>query len=200
MMDKSNKQRLVGAVVLIALGLIFIPTILDFSQDEPNPLASREMPEAPDVMKMEVLPLEIWSERIDPKIDDSHRIVETPVAAVESGPVEDSIPAVEVKEPSTPEPVVTAVPEKIESKPVIPGAAMAWVVQVGSFGDEPKAFALRDRLRAAGHATFIERFQAGSGVTYRVKVGPVLMRSEADKLKDMIAAEVKLNGLVMQYQ
>lgn len=192
-MDQSHKQRLVGAIVLVALGLIFIPTILDFSQDEPHPLASREMPEAPDVMKMEVLPLEIWSERIDPEIDSSQRIVETPTPLTE--PLEEPVAVVEEKPASSPVAI-----EKPASKPDIPGGAMAWVVQVASFSDESKAFKLRDRLRTAGHATFVERYRANSGVIYRVKVGPVLLRSEADKLKGQIATETKLNGLVMKYQ
>jgi DedD protein len=196
-MDQAHKQRLVGAIVLTALGLILIPTILDFSQDKPSELAESKIPEAPDVMKMEVLPLEVWSERIDPEIDSSNRIVETPAPVAE--PTEKSEP---VAEPPPAKPVAEAKPKSkpASSKPVIASGASAWVVQVASFTDEPKAFKLRDRMRKAGHPTFVERHRSDKGMIYRVKVGPVLQRNEADRLKKQIAKEVKLDGLVLKYQ
>ncbi len=204
-MDQAHKQRLVGGIVLLALGLILVPTILDFSQDAPDPMAETRFPESPDVMKMAVLPLEVWSEPVDPQIDNTNRIVETPtpVKRESSKPVSDAVdkpaePNVEQK------PVqVTKVERapKLESakKPSVSEGASAWVVQVASFSDEPKAFALRDRLRKAGHPAFIERGRS-DGVIYRVKVGPVLQRSEAERLKKQVDKETRLDGLVMKYR
>jgi len=194
-MDQAHKQRLVGAIVLTALGLILIPTLLDFSRDQPNLLSESEIPEAPDVMKMEVLPLDVWSERIDPGIDSTNRIVESPAPVKK--PTEAPAPVIE-KQAATP--VLEKKPEKVVSKPPVPGGASAWVVQLASFSDEAKAFKLRDSLRKAGQPVFVERHRADSGIIYRVKVGPVLLRSEADSLKKQLASETKLNGLVMKYQ
>jgi cell division septation protein DedD len=80
-MDIAHKQRLVGGLVLLALGLILVPAILDFSQDKPDPMQSAKIPDAPETKDMEVLPLEVWSEPINPKVDNSEAIVEKPEAA-----------------------------------------------------------------------------------------------------------------------
>ena len=210
-MDQAHKQRLVGGIVLLALGLILVPTILDFSQDAPDPMAEAQIPESPDVMKMEVLPLEVWSEPVDPEIDNSNRIVETPSAVEQKMVKPSSEPAPKPVEPdakkaSAAKPASVAKAETAANstsdttkKSAIPAGASGWVVQIASFSEEPKAFALRDRLRKAGHPVFIERGRK-DGVIYRVKVGPVLQRAEADHLKKLVAKQTKLDGLVMKYR
>lgn len=199
-MDQAHKQRLVGGIVLLSLAIILIPTILDFSQDESAPVQREEMPDAPDVMKMEVLPLEIWSERIDPEVDSESRIVETPSVVKDSSEV--AAPAVVVKPEKKKEskPAVAKVEPKPAAKAVVTTGASAWVVQVASFSDEPKAFKLRDSLRKAGITCFIERGRNNAGPIYRVKAGPVLRKSEADKLKKKVDKQTKLDGLVMRYR
>jgi DedD protein len=149
-----------------------------------------------------VLPLDVWSEPINPKVDNSEAIVEKPEAAP---------PAKQAASPSKPEtkpePKQQTAKAKSEPKPeastkaAIPSGASGWVVQVASFSDQPKAFTLRDRLRKAGHPAFVERAHSGAGATiYRVKVGPVLQRTEADRLKQQVDKETKLNSLVMKYR
>jgi len=209
-MDHAHKQRLVGGIVLLSLALILIPTILDFSQDELEPVQREVMPDAPDAMKMEVLPLEIWSERIDPEVDSQSRIVETPSVetpivvkeSLEKESPEAAAPAVVVKAEKKKEskPVVTKVEPKPAAKAVVTTAASAWVVQVASFADEPKAFKLRDSLRKAGIACFIERGRGDAGPIYRVKAGPVIRKSEADQLKKQVDKQTKLEGLVMRHR
>ncbi len=204
-MDHAHKQRLVGGIVLLSLALILIPTILDFSQDESAPTQREAMPDAPDVMKMEVLPLEIWSERIDPEVDSTSRIVETPSAEkkmTEQAAPKPAAPAAVAKPEKKQEPktAVTKLDSKPTSKPVVTKGASAWVVQVASFSDESKAFKLRDRLRGAGIACFIERGRSDAGTIYRVKAGPVLRKSEADQLKKQVDKQTKLEGLVMHHR
>ncbi|ALP54036.1 hypothetical protein Tel_13350 [Candidatus Tenderia electrophaga] len=203
-MESAHKQRLIGGIVLLALALILVPSILDFSQDEPDPVQQVEMPEAPDAMQMEVLPLEVWSEPVDPEVDGNERIVEMPEPEQPEPPAQASATptpkpgAAETK--STPKRDTAKAAPEADSKPVVPAGASAWVVQVASFSDQPKAFKLRDRLRSAGHPSFIERGRSGGATIYRVKVGPVLERTEADQLKKKVDKQTQLNGLVMQYQ
>jgi len=209
-MDQAHKQRLVGGIVLLSLAIILIPTILDFSQDELVPAQREEMPDAPDVMKMEVLPLEIWSERIDPEVDSDSRIVESPSVeqtgdekeSVEKAPAKVVAPVVAAKPEKKPEPkpVVTKVEPKPAPKAVVTTGASAWVVQVASFSDESKAFKLRDSLRESDITCFIERGRGDAGPIYRVKAGPVLRKSEADQLKKQVSKLTKLDGLVMRHR
>lgn len=76
-MKQAHKQRLVGGVVLFALGLIFIPMVLDFSRDDHSRVENAEIPQSPDTMKMEVLPLDVWSQKVDPEVNRDSRVVET---------------------------------------------------------------------------------------------------------------------------
>jgi len=61
----------------------------------------------------------------------------------------------------------------IEPTPVPPGGL--WAVQVGSFGERPRADHHADRVRAAGFTVYFEPYQ---GLT-RVKVGPLPTRDAA---------------------
>ena len=88
-MEQAHKQRLVGGVVLLALGLIFIPLVLDFSSEDRSRIENAKIPPSPDAMKMEVLPLDVWSTKLDPEVSRDARIVET-MQASEDEPVAES--------------------------------------------------------------------------------------------------------------
>ena len=194
-MGQARKQRLVGGVVLLALAVIIVPMLLDFSRERPSEIESLKIPPSPDVMKMEVLPLDVRSEKIDPEVDTENGIIETPTP--EKKPV-----ASAGTSGSSSEPVAKpkAKSRSGTKKPTASGAS-AWVVQAASLGAESKALKLRDRLRDAGFSAFVERATKPNGdVVYRVRVGPVLVRSEANKLKDEVKQEIKLDGLVMKYR
>lgn len=69
---------------------------------------------------------------------------------------------------------VVVVAPGVEVAPVSPTGL--WAVQVGSFGEKPRADKHADRVRAAGFTVYFEPYQ---GLT-RVKVGPLPSRAEAD--------------------
>ena len=56
--------------------------------------------------------------------------------------------------------------------------------------------ALRDRLRAAGFTYFTERVQSDKGALTRVRVGPVLSRAEAERLRAQLSAKAGVSGIV----
>ncbi|HWZ86700.1 MAG TPA: SPOR domain-containing protein, partial [Thermoanaerobaculia bacterium] len=69
---------------------------------------------------------------------------------------------------------IVVVAPGVEVEPVSPTGV--WAVQVGSFGEKPRADRHAERVRAAGFTVYFEPYQ---GLT-RVKVGPLSSRSEAD--------------------
>ncbi len=197
-MDKAQlKQRLVGAIVLVGLGVIFIPMILSPGSDEPI-IAETNIPAKPER-------IEKLAQRELPK--------PAPVpAAPKSVPkwVDESLPQ---KKPTTPNakgvqpqpdkaPVSTSsssqaktTPEPAATKP-----ARAWVVQVASFSERNKALTLRDRLRKAQYPTFVESIAGKQGTHYRVRVGPVVKRNNAEQWKKTIAKKFKVkDALVMRH-
>lgn len=201
-MDPAYKQRLVGGIVLGALALIIIPTVLDFSTDRRSNVDELEIPEGPDVMKMEVMPLDVWKHQEDPAVERQSKIIEVPEPkVVDAKPKESAKPVADSKETAktnpTPEPAKTTT-AKNTSKP--DSGASAWVVQVASLTVESKAFTLRDQLRTAGMPVFVERADTAKGTIYRVKAGPVLSHAEAEKIKKSVFKTTKLDGLVMRHR
>ncbi len=224
-MEQAHKQRLVGGIVLLALGLIFIPMVLDFSSEDRSQIENAEIPDKPAHLKMEVLPLDVWSQKSDPQVSRDVRTFETPQGEVakrdkaeEAAAKKDVAKSSEaaVKQPQQEKAVTKAAP-KIEPKPQVAApaektaaepepekaatsAAVAWVVQVASLTVEKKAYTLRDSIRKGGHPAFVERVNGSSGAIYRVKAGPVVSRDKADAMKAEIKKLTKLDGLVMRHR
>ena len=225
-MSPMQKQRLIGAVVLVALGVIIVPMLFDFSREGPVEMQAVDIPPAPDVMRMEVLPLDDWSQKADPGIDKPEPVAvvaESVAGAVESA--EPIVPAaVPVEEVATEPPpsvakapvAVPPVPPVVKPAPVVVPVAPAltprapavakkgvvaegWILQIASLTVESKANDLRDRLRVAGHPVFIEYGKSAGSAIYRVKAGPVASRTAADDLKVQVKQKTGLDGLVMQY-
>ena len=75
----------------------------------------------------------------------------------------------------------------------------AWVVQLGSFSSKVNADKLNLNLRKSGFPAFVEPIQQNKKTTYRVRVGPELLRSDADALLKKIKSTMNLEGIVLNY-
>jgi DedD protein len=83
--------------------------------------------------------------------------------------------------------------------PVRTPVAAGFAVQLGALASEADANALRARARGAGFTAFVERASTGSGVLWRVRVGPELERSRAEQLKTSIAAKLGIDGVIVTH-
>lgn len=189
------KQRIVGAIVLVALGVIFIPMILN-RDDSNSGISGTNIPVKPRE-------LEQLSTQTTPALPPA------PVQPAETRQLvdKDTPPLPKATEPLTPEPAPTAKPQPTPAatqdhppKSSEPAKVRGYVVQIASFTDRKKALQLRDRLRKAKYTSFVESITGKHGTLYRVRVGPVIKREEADSLQAKIAKQLKLKGaLVMAY-
>jgi len=75
----------------------------------------------------------------------------------------------------------------------------AWAVQVGAFQDEADAIARRDKLVGSGYAAFVDPVRAAGGTLYRVRIGPEVVRANADRLRDELKSRFQLDGLVVSH-
>jgi len=195
-MDFLLKQRLVGAIVLVALGVIFIPVLL-------------EGPKQTLVPEMEALP-----EPIDRQLSKPLGAFPAPDAIpaepeesiVLADPEPEPEPADETRleEPSTPvqpvsQPEPLSPPPAPEEKPLKPGPLGSWVLQAGSFSSEQNALRLRDKLREAGFVTQVEKARIGGKSHYRVRVGPFLERTDAEKSRKQLLDKFTIKGRVLSY-
>jgi len=179
--DINLKQRLIGAVVLISLAVIFVPVILDGRDPAQHSLDTTNIPEKPErEFVSRIIPLQQTPIPESP-IVESELPPETPVA----GPI---------VTPGTikPAPAPTVVKEKEKKKVVkLPRTGLtAWAVQVGSFSTKKNAFALRDKLRGKGFNAFVDTAYEKEDPSFRVRVGPELKRTTAEKLKKKLAKDI----------
>jgi len=198
-MDQKLKQRLVGAIVLVSLAVIFIPIILEGPDDEWTP-RSHNIPEPPQMdyrASMQLpLPAETPAPAAGPDSSAPAGVAITPLATPPPMARPEAAPEPAPESAPKPEPVAVAKPAPPPAETAGSTAALpaGWYVQVGSFSQQPNASGLRDRLKSAGYAA---RLQA-TGSTFRVLVGPSDTRGEAEKQRDRLLAKQQLKGIVIQ--
>ena len=76
-------------------------------------------------------------------------------------------------------------------------AASGFAVQLSAPSVEADAIALRDKARAAGFSSFVQRIETANGTRFRVRVGPVADRSAATLLRDEVNSKLGTGGIVV---
>ena len=212
-MDMSLKQRLIGAFVLIALAVIFVPMFLDGSGHKEQVAMDLNIPPEPEFKFEEPLPSlpDITSERGETlsRQQTTPLLQPTPQNAGAGKSTQSSDTATgEVRNKATiPQPPPTMairsepardVEPKSGPRSVSKSTTQVWVVQVGSFKKKDNARALRDRLLAAGYAAFQEKGGDARAPIYRVKVGPEKNRERAEAIRKKLRSEFKLKAIVIK--
>jgi len=197
-------QRIVGALVLVALAVIFVPML--FNREDPAgslEVDAPRMPEAPPMPATETQPVEVPEA---PPVDDDYEIVEqgptdapTPSAPITPAPAPAPAP-----QPQAPE----SVPQSTESAPSPAPAPSAeshldsadlpvsWSVQLASLSSRDNADKLQKTLRSQGYNAYI---RTADGMN-RVFVGPLVERDEANRLRDQLERQQKLKGFVVRFK
>jgi rare lipoprotein A len=80
----------------------------------------------------------------------------------------------------------TAVSQQVTQAPAPQAVASGFYLQAGAFADLSNAYALRDRVAAAGPASIVEGQSNGQRL-YRVMVGPWARRDEAERNQNRLA-------------
>jgi len=82
---------------------------------------------------------------------------------------------------------------------VAPAVAGGFVIQVGAFKSEAEANLLRDRVRNAGFATFVEKIARDGGSLWRVRVGPELQRAKAEETRLVLQQRFQVDAQVLTH-
>ncbi len=75
--------------------------------------------------------------------------------------------------------------------------AGGWAVQLGALKAPEDANKLRDRLKNAGFAAFVDKVDANGSTLWRVRAGPEVDRGSADKTRASIKDKLKLDGIIV---
>ncbi|MFP5427800.1 MAG: SPOR domain-containing protein [Gammaproteobacteria bacterium] len=220
-LDKGMKQRMVGALVLVALAVIFLPML--FSREDEMRQVQVDAPQAPAMPSLpqvqvetiqvpEQQPVADLSEQPPVVVDESTAPASTPsqpIAPAPSAVPQAQAPAakpvapapatkVETRPAATPAPAPAAsaakpaVPSKIDAN----GLPVSWSIQLASLSNRVGADNLQKTLRSQGYNAYI---RSADGMN-RVYVGPLIERAEAERLRDVINRQHKLKGFVVRFQ
>lgn len=210
-MDRGLKERLVGAAVLVALAVIFIPMLLDDSPSGPGPITGTNIPERPDdadgfssriiPVRPEPVEVELPESRPTDEAEPEPQPAEPAPQPAEPGaeaPESDAATATEEPSGEGQEPAPTTAMPAPETDTET-GKPSGWVIQLGSFSQESNARELDEKLREAGYPAFVEPVTQSGKRVYRVRVGPEVMRGDAEKVRDKIATDFDIKGIVVSY-
>ncbi|MFZ2394166.1 MAG: SPOR domain-containing protein [Rhodoferax sp.] len=196
-MRQRAKHRLMGATVLVLIGVIGFPLLFD---KQPRPIAVDTPIDIPD--KNKVAPLVL------PVSPTSSLAPVAPVAAPIAAPVAASAPQsvviTERAEPAKtvkPEAPVASPPAAVKpteadkvrallggksSEEPVAAATGRFVVQVGAFADPARAREVRLKLERAGLKTYTHVADTKDGPRTRVRVGPFTSKAEAEKTAEKV--------------
>jgi len=213
LLDSAYKQRMVGALVLVALAVIFLPML--FSRQDEQRQVVVDVPAAPQasaVPQLQVEPVVVPEPQALPEEEPVPTDDEVAAQQAPSMPVQPSVPVVK----PTPAPAVAAkpvtpaaAPKPVAPQPAAPGKPdvgqsridpnglpISWSIQVASLGNRDGADALQKKLRSQGYNAYIRSADGKN----RVFIGPLIERAEADRLRDLLDRQQNLKGFVTRFQ
>jgi len=210
LLDKAYKQRMVGALVLVALAVIFLPML--FSRQDEQRQVTVEAPAAPQPSAMpqvQMDPVAVPEPQALPQepVPTDEDVAEEPAPAAPAAPAP-TIPA-QIARPATPPPVAkpipapaqpitsaTSKPDTTQSRVDANGLSVSWSVQLASLSSRASAESLQKNLRSQGYNAYIRSADGKN----RVFVGPLIERAEADRLRDLLSRQQNLKGFVVRFQ
>ena len=200
------RRRLIGAAVLVAAGVVGFPLIFE-TQPRPIPV---DLPiEIP--RKETAAPLVVPSREPQPPQTQPAPAVNAELPPAEPRPAErlaekpPEAPAVKVGEKPLEKPAEKSV-DKPAKPPANDGAraqalldgrepaaasASRFIVQVGAYGENKAAQAMRAKIEKLGLKTYAQAVDTADGRRVRVRLGPFANREEAERA----AAKLKGAGL-----
>ncbi len=202
-MRESVKHRLIGAAVLAAIAVLFLPSFFKDRQQYQVDTSSH-IPGRPSITAVD------FNEPKRPEGIEPAPAPETMFVPDET----ESIPATQVP-PAEQAVVETAAASSGQSAssraastdasvPVIPlnaqGLPDTWVIQVASLSAQAAANKLRDQLQAEGHKAYVRTVPSANTAIYRVFIGPKQDKSEALAIKSQLDKRLKVNSLVLPFK
>ena len=215
LLDNVFKQRMIGALVLIALAVVFLPML--FSREDEQHQVRVDPPAAPlapvvpevkvepvEVPEPQIIPEEPVASAQAPRQAPSMPIAPAPTQpatapAARPAPAQPAAPAVAPRPAAAastpaaaPAPVAKADAARVDGN----GLPVSWSVQLASLSNRANAESLQKTLRSQGYNAYVRSADGKN----RVFVGPLIERAEAERLRDVINRQQQLKGFVVRFE
>ncbi|MFL2840331.1 MAG: SPOR domain-containing protein [Pseudohongiellaceae bacterium] len=181
-MSQATKQRLIGAIILGCIAVIFLPVLLD-GEGLPPPQMNILIPTPPEFP----LPLETESQRPIVLSDTDQILIELE----ESAEVIDS-PAVSDNDFEQ---------RNNQELPILDseGLPQSWSIRLGLFGDAANAETLITDLLSQDYRAYSDFIPTSQGDLTAVFVGPVLTLNEAESLRIELSNSFNVDALIVGF-
>lgn len=198
-MTELIKQRLVGMLIVVLAGVVFIPDLLDGQKstikEDFKKIPPR--PESSDSPILKEFPMAEVQEALKQAPQPSIEVAEEDKAELEQRSVITS----EAEGQTSTEQQIAVEPQlasvTTDSSPQFDSSA--WVLRLGTFRNKPNVDALLTKLEEAGVTTFVKPVEAKAGTLYRVFVGPELEKSELEKAQKKLKELTGLDGKITEF-
>jgi len=201
-MEETNlKVRLVGAIVLVSLAVIFIPMVLDGREIAGTEVGETNIPPKPkNGFVSKIIPLTPTLE-VKPAATEK-LVIKKGLSAQKAPTTAEKIAKTQPESAPKPAPIKIAKAAKVEKikQTTSPRAGLsAWAVQVGNFSSKKNAYALQNKLRKKGFTAFVETIYKKDTPSFRVRVGPELKRELAEALRKKLASIHKGRTFIVKH-
>jgi len=185
MMERTLKERIIGAIVLVTFVVLVVPVFLDGPPEGGATVSERVL--LPGQAGQDTKTVVLNRERDEPiPAANREENTNTPAKVAVSKPEEER--PVPVKEPEPARVEAQSVPEP---RPELTSTAASttgmWAVQLGSFSNRENAEKLAADLRKQGFAAFLSQLKTDSGQLQRVRIGPQKDRESAELMASRLS-------------
>lgn len=216
-MNEVLKQRLVGALILVALGVVFWPIIFvepgerggaEATQIPPRPVVQTTPVEPPDMAGLRPSRDIVKASEPEQKPKQRELLTLAPEAPPVVAASSTSSGSTQSK-PAAPKPEPEPAPKPVEKKtrseaPVKPaldadGIPIAWILRVASVSSASNADQLRKDLLDMGHKAYVKKIKSNGKTLYRVYVGPKAEKARLHKIQGSIDTKFGVTTMITRY-
>ena len=195
------RQRLVGTLVLVALGVVFWPLIF-VTPDQRDPISVQPMTDKPDIDRSPIAVPETYEVAVTEKLPESAKLAEEEQVAADAETRIDAENIDLVDLPQRADLESALVPDAPSAgEPLIDdeGLPVFWVLQVATVGSDARATELVDGLADLGYTAFSTPYTRVDEELFRVQIGPNAERRKLLLIKPEVDSVLGVDSQVLRY-
>jgi len=200
--DPLFRQRLVGTLVLVALGIVFWPLIF-VTPETREPIVLQPMSQRPAVDQTPIPEPESFESSVAPKLPEPPK---NSTPAQEAADIQTQTDAESGSLAALPDSDSLAAPQPRVAPPSEDplvddqGLAIFYVLQVATVGSASRADELVEGLQARGYKAYSSRYVQVDDELFRVQIGPNAERAPLMRLKPEIDTVLKVDSQILRYE
>ena len=201
-MDPLFRQRVVGTLVLVALGVVFWPLIF-VTPETREPIVLQPMSQRPAIDQTPIPEPESYESNVAPQLPEPPK---NPSPVQEAADIQTQTDAVASSLAALPDSGSVAAPQPRVAPPSEDplvddqGLAIFYVLQVATVGSASRADELIEGLQARGYKAFSTRYDRVDDELFRVQIGPNAERAPLMRIKPKNDVVLKVDSQLLRYE